>query len=218
MSNPTSRILLLGAVLLLGAASAQQTQPAQGQNTQTQNGQTQNNQRQLDPAQRARFQAMQPIFDLASRVSLLSELEKDKANAVTRTQARQLLPLLQKLQSAASLTAADATKTLGQIEDKILTDKQVTALDDLDLKRQEQRRAARQKAGGSAQGGGFRIPGLPGGAFGGGQGRQNQNGQNQNGQGQQAGRGGPGSGPFNPFKQGRQADALKAYIALLQKK
>jgi len=216
MPNATSRILLLGAVLLLGAASAQQTRPAQGQTTQNQN----NQQRQLDPAQRARFQAMQPIFDLASRVSLLPELEKGKANAVTRAQAKQLLPLLQKLQGAASLTAADATKTLGQIEDKILSDKQVTALDDLDLKRQEERRAARQKAGGNAQGGGFRIPGLPGGAFGGGQGRQTQNrqGQSGQGQGQQAGRGGPGSGPFNPFKQGRQADALMAYIALLQKK
>ncbi|UWX64055.1 hypothetical protein [Deinococcus rubellus] len=134
---------------------------------------------------------------------------------MTKAQAKQLLPLLQKLQSAASITAADATKTLSQIEDKILTDKQVTALDDLDLKRQEERRAARQKAGGNGQGSGFRIPGLPGGAFGG-QNRQGQNGQNA--QGQQAGRGGPGSGPFNPFKQGRQADALKSYIALLQKK
>lgn len=209
MSNPTSRILMLSATLLLGAAFAQQT--AQGQSAQS--GQ----QRQLDPAQRARFQAMQPVFDLASRVSLMSELEKDKASAVTRAQAKQLLPLLQKLQISASLTAADATKTLSQIEDKILTDKQVTALDDLDLKRQEERRAARQKAGGNGQGGSFRIPGLPGGAFGG-QNRQGQNGQGQNGQGQQAGRGGPGSGPFNPFKQGRQADALKAYITLLQKK
>ncbi|WP_161881256.1 hypothetical protein [Deinococcus alpinitundrae] len=208
MLKSASRILLLGAVLL-GAASAQQTQPAQGQNRP--------GQRQLDPAQRARFQAMQSIFDLASRVSLLSELEKDKANAVTKAQAKQLVPLLQKLQSAASLTAADATKTLSQIEDKILSDKQVTALDDLDLKRQEARRVARQKAGGSGQGGGFRIPGLPGGAFGG-QNRPRQTAQGQNGQGQQAGRGSPGSGPFNPFKQGRQADALKAYIALLQKK
>ncbi|AWN24172.1 hypothetical protein DKM44_13810 [Deinococcus irradiatisoli] len=201
-------ILLLCSALLLGAASAQQTQPGQGQNGQ---------QRQLDPAQRARFQAMQPIFDLSSRVSLLPELEKNKATAVTKAQAKQLLPLLQKLQTSASITGPDATKMLSQIEDKILSDKQVTALDDLDLKRQEERRAARQKAGasGNRQGGaGFRIPGLPGGGFGG------RQGQRPAGQGQQAGQGqgGPGSGPFNPFKMGRGADALKAYIAVLQKK
>ena len=83
---------------------------------------------------------------------LMAELEKDKAQAVTKAQAKLLLPLLQKLQTSASITAADATKTLTQIEDKILTDKQVTALDDLDLKRQEERRAARQKAGGDGPG------------------------------------------------------------------
>lgn len=208
MSRTILRVFSLSATLLLGAASAQQGQPAQGQNGA---------QRSLDPAQRARFQAMQPILDLASRVSLMSELEKNKAQAVTRAQAKLLLPLLQKLQTSASIAPADATRTLTQIEDKILTDKQVTALDDLDLKRQEERRAVRQKAGGSAQGTSFRVPGLPGGAFGG-QNRQRQTAQGQNAQGQQAGPGGPGSGPFNPFKQGRQADALKTYIALLQKK
>ncbi len=160
---------------------------------------------------------MQPVFDLSSRVALMPELEKNKATAVTKAQAKSLLPLLQKLQTAASLTGAEATKTLTQIEDKILTDKQVTALDDLDLKRQEERRAARQKAGssGNTQGGtGLRIPGLPGGTFGGqrqGQGGQGQARQGQGGQGQ-------ASGPFNPFKTGRGADTLKAYIAVLQKK
>lgn len=200
MSKNVLKILMLSSSLLLGAAFAQQGQPAQGQGGQ---------QRQVDPAQRARFQAMRPVFDLSSRVSLMSELEKDKASAVTKAQAKLLVPLLQKLQSSASIAPADATKMLSQIEDKILTDKQVTSLDDLDLKRQEERRAARAKQSGNQQGGGFRIPGLPGGALGG-QNRQGQNGQGQAGAGQ--------NGPFNPFKQGRQADALKAYIAVLQKK
>ncbi|AZI43880.1 hypothetical protein EHF33_08915 [Deinococcus psychrotolerans] len=200
MSKNILKILTISASLLLGAASAQQGQPAQRQGGQ---------QRQIDPAQRARFQAMRPVFDLASRVSLMAELEKNKAQAVTKAQAKQLVPLLQKLQTSASISGADATKMLSQIEDKILTDKQVTALDDLDLKRQEDRRAARAKQG-SAQQGGIRIPGLPGGGFGG---------QNRQGQAGQAGTGGaPAGGSFNPFKQGREADALKAYIALLQKK
>ncbi|TSA87916.1 hypothetical protein FNU79_01335 [Deinococcus detaillensis] len=195
------KILTISASLLLGAASAQQGQPAQRQGGQ---------QRQIDPAQRARFQAMRPVFDLASRVSLMAELEKNKAQAVTKAQAKQLVPLLQKLQTSASISGADATKMLSRIEDKILTDKQVTALDDLDLKRQEDRRAARAKQGSAQQGGGIRIPGLPGGGFGG---------QNRQGQAGQAGTGGaPAGGSFNPFKQGREAAALKAYIALLQKK
>ncbi len=200
MPNSILKILMLSSSLLLGAAFAQQGQPAQRQGTQ---------QRQLDPAQRARFQAMRPVLDLASRVSLMAELEKNKAQAVTKAQAKQLVPLLQKLQTSASLSGADATKMLSQIEDKILTDKQVTALDDLDLKRQEERRAARAEQGSNPQGGGFRIPGLPGGGFGG-------NRQGQAGPGAQAG--GGQSGSFNPFKQGRQADSLKAYIAVLQKK
>ncbi len=206
-NRPSLRLLTLCAALVLGAASAQQggTTPS-----------GQNQPRQLDPAQRARFQAMQPVLDLAGRVSLLSELEKTPATAVTKAQAKQLLPLLQKLTTATSITPADATKTLTQLEDKILSDKQVTALDDLDLKRQEERRALRAKSGGSAQGGGLRIPGVP--VRIGAQGQNRPAGQAQGGQ--QAGQrpGGFGSGPFNPFKQGRQADALKKYIAVLQKK
>ena len=145
----------------------------------------------------------------------LSELEKTPATAVTKAQAKQLLPLLQKLTTAASISPADATKTLTQLEDKILSDKQVTALDDLDLKRQEERRAQRAKSGGSAQGGGLRIPGVP--VRIGAQGQNRPAGQAQGGQ--QAGQrpGGFGSGPFNPFKQGRQADALKKYIAVSAK-
>lgn len=211
MPNRTLQVLTLGLALLGGAAftsraQAQQTQPGQG-----------GGQRQLDPAQRARFAAMQPVFDLSSRVSLMPDLEKNPKTALTQVQAKQLLPLLLRLQGAASITAQSATATLSQIEDKILTDAQVTALDDLDLKRQAERRAARASNPGGAAGQGFRLPGLPGGAFGGGQGGQNRQGQN----GQQAGQGqggAPGNGPFNPFTRGRGADTLKSYIAVLQKK
>ncbi|WP_425147531.1 hypothetical protein [Deinococcus sp.] len=195
---------LIVASLSFDMAAAQQGQPA----TPSRQGQGGPGNFQLDPAQRARFQAMKPVFDLSSRVSLLPELEKNKATAVTGTQAKQLLPLLQKLQSVPSVSAADATKTLAQIEDKILTDAQVTALDDLDLKRQAERRAARLKAGGGASAqGGFRLPGIPGRVGAGGF-----------GQGQTGAQGGPGSGTFNPFTRGRGADTLKAYIAVLQKK
>jgi hypothetical protein len=204
MPNKTLQVLALSLALLGGASFAQQAQPAQGQPGQ------------LDPAQRARFAALQPVFDLSGRVSLLPELEKSPKTALSKAQARQLLPLLQQLQSAPAITAQGATKTLTQIEDKILTDAQVTALDDLDLRRQEERRAARAKNPNSAGGQGLRIPGLPGGGLGGQGGGQNRQGQN----GQQAGQGGGafGSGPFNPFTRGRNADTLKAYIAVLQKK
>lgn len=212
MPNRTLQVLTLGLTLLGGAALTPQ---AQAQQTQAQPGQGGGQQRQLDPAQRARFAALQPVFDLSGRVSLMPELEKTPKTALTKAQAKQLLPLLLRLQGAPSITAQSATATLTQIEDKILTDAQVTALDDLDLKRQEERRAARASNPGGAAGQGFRLPGLPGGAFGGGQGGQNRQGQN----GQQASQGGaPGNGPFNPFTRGRGADTLKSYIAVLQKK
>lgn len=200
-------ILLLTSVLTLAAfASAQQTTPN----------------RQMTPEMRARMAQFQTVNDLAQDIRLLPELEKNKATAMSKAQAKQLLPILTALQKATGVQPNDAKKYLTQIEDKILTDKQLTALDSLVLKAEKEREAqrAQRQAGSGAQGGaGVRLPGVPGG-LGGGFAGQRPGGQAARGAaGGQNAQGGPfDPTKFNPFKQGRAADALKAYIAVLQKK
>ncbi|MDP9766369.1 hypothetical protein [Deinococcus enclensis] len=193
---------LLPLSLLTGLASAQQNTPRATPP-------------QMTTEMRTRMAQMQPITDLAETVRLLPELEKNKATAVTRTQAKSLLSILTALQKAAAVQPNDAKKYLAQIEDKILTSKQLTALDSLLLKAEEQRAASRAQAQRSGQTGQPRIPGMPlPGMTGQGQNRTRQGGQNQAGQG-------PGArqpGQFNPFKQGRTAEALTAYMKVLQKK
>lgn len=164
--------------LTVGVASAQQT-----------------GQRQMTPEMQARLKAMQPVTDLAQTVRLLPDLEKNKATALSKTQAAQLLPILTTLQKAAAVQPNDAKKYLTQIEDKILTAKQLTALDGLFLKAEKEREAQRAQTQGQ---GGNRPAGQGGG----------RPGQGQAGQ----------PGQFNPFKQDRLADGLKAYVALLKKK
>lgn len=199
-------VLITSALLLTSLATAQQ-----GGNTGS------NSQRQMTPEMRARFAQMQPIMDLSQNIRLLPDLEKNKATAMTKAQAKQLLPILTALQKAQGIQPNDAKKFLSQIEDKIMTDKQLTAMDDLQLKADQERAARRAQAQRSGQSGQTRIPGMPpgvGGALGG-----NRTGQSGNAtQGQNGGRGQFQPGQFNPFKQGRGADALKAYIAVLQKK
>ena len=97
-----------------------------------------------DPAVRAR---MQPIFDLVGRVGVLGEMDAQKALAMTKAQAKSLLPILKDLQMRADLKAKDATAILVMIEDKMLTDKQVTWLDDTQPGREEERRQRFQNGG-----------------------------------------------------------------------
>ena len=148
-----------------------------------------------DPAVRARMQAMQPIFDLVGRVSLLGEMDAQKVLALTKAQAKSLLPILKDLQMRADLKAKDATAMLAKIEDKILTDKQVTWLDDTQLKREEQRRQRFQSGGVAATGPNGAGVGR-GGLF----------------QAMQSGK------PFNPFKDERIGKPLTDLIALLAKR
>ncbi|MDV6376264.1 hypothetical protein [Deinococcus arenicola] len=203
MKNIPLKSTLFTAVLALSAlASAQQN----GQN--------------LTAEQRARIAQMQSINDLSQTVRLLPDLEKNKATATTKAQAKSLLTIFTALQKAAAIQPNDAKKYLTQIEDKILTDKQLTALDALVIKAEKEREAQRtQRQAGSQTGAGVRIPGMPGGI--GGQGGANRGGQNRagattGGQNAQGGQFDPTK--FNPFKTGRGADALKAYVAMLQKK
>jgi hypothetical protein len=75
---------------------------------------------------------------------------------------------------------------------------------------EEQRAASRAQAQRSGQTGQPRIPGMPlPGMTGQGQNRTRQAGQGQ---------GARQPGQFNPFKQGRTAEALTAYMKVLQKK
>ena len=98
-----------------------------------------------DPAARARLQAMRPIFDLVGRVGLLREMATQ--TGLTLIKAKALMPILEDLQLRADLNAKNATAILAKIEDKILTDKQVTWLDDTQLGREEERRQRFQNGG-----------------------------------------------------------------------
>lgn len=193
------KFVVSAGLALLPVAGAQSAAPS-GQNARP----------QPTPEMRARMAQMKPVMDLADTVRLLPELEKNRATAVTRAQARQLLGILTRLQGAQAVQPNDAKRDLAQIEDKLLTERQLTALGDLTLRAEQEREARRaQGQGGPGQRpGGLRLPGVPG-AVGGqqpGAGTQRPSGQ------------GPQAGPFNPFKGGRGADELKQYIAVLQRK
>lgn len=163
---------------------------------------------------RARMAQMQPVMDLAQTVRLLPELEKNRATAVTKAQAKSLITILTALQKAKAVQPNDARKYLTQIEDKILTRRQLTALDSLLIEAEEERAARRAQAqSGQSQGQmGMRIPGIPGqiGAA--------QQGQQRSGATGTAAARLPQDDAFNPFLQGPTADSLKSYLALLRKK
>ena len=167
-----------------------------------------------DPKMQVAFKKYQSVFDLMSTVNLMVDMDKEKVVAITKDQAKKLVPIMNDLGSRADLKPADATKILTNIEDKILTDKQVTWMDDTRLKRQEERR---KQAAANGANGAVRLPGVPG----------TGNGQNAN---RPAGAGGPGGDrraqmdamlngkPFNPFKTGRGQENLKALTALIAKR
>jgi hypothetical protein len=163
-----------------------------------------------DPAMRARMQAYQPVFDLTGRVSLMLEMDKQKGLAITKAQAKTLLPILKDLQTRADLKPKDATTILSKIEDKILTDKQVTWLDDTQLQREEERRQRFQNGGGGAP----NAAGAPG--AGGAQGAAGgaRPGGARGGMFQAISQG----KPFNPFKDDRMGKPLADLIALLAKR
>jgi hypothetical protein len=158
-------------------------------------------------SQQAQFRAYQPVLQLVGSIPLLLELDKQKGLAFTKAQAKTLLPILKDLQARADLKPKDASAIQTRIEEKILTDKQLTWMDDTMLKREEERRKRMQNGGGGAPGGNF-AGGPPNGAGG--------------------ARGGPGGGmfqaiqsgkPFNPFKADeRMSKPLTDLIALLSKR
>ena len=108
------------------------------------------------------------------------------------------------MQVRADLKAKDATAILAKIEDKILTVKQVTWLDDTQLKREEERRQRFQNGGTPGNTGTSPGTGTLGAGAGVGRGGMFQS--------MQAGQ------PFNPFKDERAAKPLIELIALLNKR
>ncbi|WP_027483323.1 hypothetical protein [Deinococcus pimensis] len=211
------RLAVLVTAVLTTPALAQQSGGA---------GAGQGGVRSPNPQMQAALKKYQPVLDLGTTVSLLADVDKDKKTTLTKAQAAKLLPILQDLAKRADLKPADAQKILSNIEDGILTDAQLTKVDDLVLAREEARRermAKAQASGGTGGAGGARLPFVPGGQFGG-QRRQGTQGS-QNGQGGR-GPGGPGGmfaaiqngTPYNPFKSDRQAKGLQDLIAVLRKK
>lgn len=157
------------------------------------------------PQIRAAMEKNRPIFELMGSVSLILELDKQKGLEVTKDQAKKLLPILKDLGSRTALKPEDADKILVNIEDNILSDKQVTWLDDERLRRGEEARKRAQQA----QGNGPR-PFGPGG-FGGPGGQPNPQAQAMF-QAMMQGK------PFNPFKGGPGEEPLKKLIGLLEKR
>lgn len=74
----------------------------------------------------------------------LNELEKDKKLALTKDQAKKLIPVLQDLMKKESLPSKEAQKFIDKIEG-ILTDAQLTFIDKLQIERQERIRQLRQQ-------------------------------------------------------------------------
>ena len=184
-------LILVSSIALLTSALAQTGAPGGGPS---------------DPAVRARMQVMQPIFDLVGRVSSLKEMDAQKVLALTKAQSKSLLPILEDLHMRTDLKAKDAAAILAKIEDKILSDKQVTWLDDTQLKREEERRQRFQSGSAPAASGNgtaTAIGSLPADA-GAGRGRMFQ--------AMQSGK------PFNPFKDEQMGELLTELIALLVKR
>ncbi len=169
-----------------------------------------------NPAMQAKIKKYKPWFDLTNTITLMNDVDKEKGLAFTKAQAKLALPILKDLATRAVLKVEDATKITTTLEDKVINDKQLKWMDDTQLKRDEERRkqqaarAAANAANNSSTG--IRLPGV-GGAGGGGN--------------RPAGAGGGQRGmfdaimndkPFNPFKVGRSADALKTLTDTLSKR
>ena len=167
-----------------------------------------------DPAVRAKFEKYRPWVDLGSTIRIMIDVDHQPKLAFTIAQAKLALPILKDLGARPALKPEDATKITNTLEDKVASPAQLKWMDEKRLAQEEERRK-RMADQGTTQGGGIRLPGAGGPGAG-------QNG----GQGAQGGPGGnramfdaiQNDKPFNPFKDGRNADSLKELVMLLSKK
>ncbi len=164
-------------------------------------------------ANRSNFQKYTPWFNLGGTIRIMTDVDKEPKLAFTKAQAKLALPILKDLGTRAALKPEDATKINTMLEDKVVSAAQLKWMDQkrLALAEERRKRMAQQGAQGT-QGTAVRLPGA--GDIG----------------DQRGGQGGPGGGnramfdaiqnnkPFNPFKDGRNADDLKALVDLLSKK
>jgi hypothetical protein len=214
---------ILSSLALIGLALGQQQQPPGGGGNAP-NGQNRSQMREL-------MQKYQPWFELAQSLALMQEVDKQKGLAFTKAQAKIGLPILADLGKRAALAPKDATKILDTLESKFVNAKQLVWMDKTRLAREEERRKRAEErrlqqqgngqtpnvgalAQGAAQG---RPPGA-GGFAGGRPGGQN----GQNGQADPRARklfeAMQNNKPFNPFKDGVQADELKKFVQLMTKR
>ncbi len=100
-------------------------------------------QQQDGPPRRA-FGGNPELQYLLRLINDLNELEKDKKLALTKDQAKKLVPILQDLMKKETLPSKEAEKFIDKIEG-ILTNAQLTFLDKLQLERQERFRQLRQQ-------------------------------------------------------------------------
>jgi hypothetical protein len=162
-----------------------------------------------DPAMRAKFEKYRPWFDLGGTLRIMLDVDKEPKLAFTKAQAKIALPILKDLNTRPALKPEDATKINTTLEDKVVSAAQLKWMDQKRLAQEEERRKRMVEQG--TQSGGIGLPGT-----GAGQGQARQ--------------GGPGGGnsamfdaiqnnkPFNPFKEGRNAETLKQLIDALSKK
>ncbi len=218
MKRTTIGLLLVSSFALVGLALAQQGTPPVGGDAPG----------GRNPQLRAIMQKYQPWFDLSQSLALMQEVDKEKGLAFTKAQVKIGLPILADLGKRAALAPKDATKILDLLENKFVSAKQLVWMDKTRLARDEERRkraearrlqqgtntnppnpAAIAGAAGGARpsGGGFFGGGRPGGAGGTPDPRvRKMFDAIQNNK------------PFNPFKDGVQADDLKKFVQLLAKR
>jgi hypothetical protein len=214
---------VLSSLVLVGLALGQQQPPA-GTPPGGGNGQNRNQMREL-------MQKYQPWFELAQSLALMQEVDKQKGLAFSKAQAKIGLPILNDLGKRAALAPKDATKILDTLESKFVNAKQLVWMDKTRLAREEERRkraeerrlqqgngqtpnvgalaqgAATGRPAGAAAGGGF-FGGRPGG----------QNGGQPDPRARKMFEAMQNNKPFNPFKDGIQADELKKFVQLMTKR
>jgi hypothetical protein len=214
---------VFSSLALLGLALGQQQPPTGTPPGGAPGGQNRGAMREL-------MQKYQPWFELAQSLALMQEVDKEKGLAFTKAQAKIGLPILTDLGKRTALAPKDATKILDTLESKFVSAKQLVWMDKTRLAREEERRkraeerrlqqgngqtpnvgslaqgAATGRPAGAAPGGGF-FGGRPGG----------QNGQ-QDPRTRKLFEAMQNNKPFNPFKDGVQADDLKKFMQLMSKR
>ncbi|TVR70351.1 MAG: hypothetical protein EA427_06040 [Spirochaetaceae bacterium] len=119
-----------------------------------------------DPAMQRARQETQVILDLGRLISFVDRMDAEQQNLrLTTEQARRLARLMGEIKSTARLTPAVAEGLMQEIEDDILTPRQLMHTDRIwaEAERREESAAPRSGSPGGSPGGGARVgQGTPG--------------------------------------------------------